>query len=278
MGQPLWSRPRPATSSWTSSATTRQETFDLDGDRLQSGEGDPSILGAPRLLFPKAPEDPTSTDLTDVLALIPHRYPLVQDGYDPIRASSDTPGTDWYTVLLIPDWQLTQAITQLKQAPWPPRGNGPSSGVTWILDHPDHLSVQVAPQAEHISADLAAVPNQQPAEWPDLLATAIGREWRAFRDWGYTVGLLQGRKPVMLPAQARPSWEVAQLAQRANLQGGFLIGLAGFLLVVGAGSRRLRDLWTPIPKERADYWPGVGVDENLPQAGTDSPSSTIPTE
>lgn len=237
------------------------------------------LLDTPQRIFPKAEAPGESTDLTDVMALVPHQYPLVRDGASPFD-DPDEPGSGWYAVLLVPDWQIVQGVSLLEQGVLPRRGSGPRSGVTWLLAHPEHLSVQVAPGAEHIPADLAAAPDPDPngGQWPDLLATAIGREWKGLRDWGYTVGLLHGRKPVFLPAKEAPPWAVAQLAQRAYLQGGFLVGLAAFLLVAGVGLRRLRDLWTPIPKERADYWPGVGVDEDIPDPASASPSSTVPAE
>lgn len=241
-------------------------------------ETETSILEQPQLLFPKAVEDPTSTDLTDVLALLRHQYPLVRDGTSTLD-DPDEPGSDWYTVLLVPDWQVVQAVSLLNTGAQPKRASGPRNGVAWLLANPQYLSVQVAPGAEQVPASSAAGPAGTDGAWPDLMATAIGREFRFVRDWGYTVGLLHGRKPVFLPAGEPVPWEVAQLAQRANLQGGFLVAMATFLFILGAGLRRFRDLWTPVPKERADYWPGVGVDDAaMPDAAADSPSATVPTE
>ena len=72
---------------------------------------------------------------------------------------------------------------------------------------------------------------------------------------------------------------MAQLAQRAYLQGGFLVGLSVLGLFVVTGMRRVRDLWSPIPRERADYWPGAGLDQAAaPDPTAYSPSSTVPTE
>ena len=254
------------------------DVFDLKEVTYAAGEiNRRPLLDTPARVFPKADEPGSSTDLTDIMALVPHQYPLVRDGASPFDDPNE-PGSDWYAVLLIPDWQIVQGVSLLERGVLPRRASGPRSGVTWLLAHPEALSVQVAPGAERLPADLAAAPDPDAGDWPDLLATAIGREWKGLRDWGYTVGLLHGRKPVFLPAAEPPTWAVAQLAQRAYLQGGFLVGLSVFMLVVGVGARRLRDLWTPVPKERADYWPGVGIDENIPDPASSSPSSTVPAE
>lgn len=255
------------------------DRFDLLDVSVQEGqETTTSILAGPELLFPNAVEDPTSTDLTDVLALLKHQYPLVRDGTSAFDNPNE-PGSDWYTVLLVPDWQVVQAVSLLAQGSQPKRAQGMRNGVAWLLANPQFLSLQVAPGAETRDIDDATESAPIEGAWPDLMATAIGREFRFVRDWGYTVGLLHGREPVFLPADGPVPWEVAQLAQRANLQGGFLAALAAFLFILGAGLRRVRDLWTPVPKERADYWPGVGLDEaDVPESAADSPSSTVPTE
>ena len=79
---------------------------------------------------------------------------------------------------------------------------------------------------------------------------------RALEDWGYTVGQTLGRSPVVLPEVDTPTWIQAREAQRAQQHSYFLLAfgaLAGFVLL---GLRRLPDLWTRVPEERAYYWPG----------------------
>ena len=74
--------------------------------------------------------------------------------------------------------------------------------------------------------------------------------------WGFTVGLLSGRSPIVLPSLNPPGWVEVANAQRA-LPEGLTLGASGLvLLMVLVGLRRVPELWLPTPEERADYWPG----------------------
>ncbi len=90
-----------------------RDLFDLMEVKMEGGEERTTpLMDAPAPLFPNADRPEGSTDLTDVLALLPHRYPMVRDGASPLD-NPDAPGSGWYTILLIPDWQLVQGITKL---------------------------------------------------------------------------------------------------------------------------------------------------------------------
>jgi hypothetical protein len=194
---------------------------------------------ASRKLFSHSAEnvDGESRDtLIDILAQAPYRYPTL--------GSPDDPGR--YVLLLVPGWQLDAARAAIEGPELPT----PADGVGWILEHPEMLYVQVRP------------PNDGP-EWPDLAEAMIGRE-NALLDWGFTVGSLEGRGPVPLPGDLDASWKQVLEAQRGESQSAFLAGIAVLATLLWLGIRRLPDLWTTVPEERVDYWPGEAAEEAAP--------------
>lgn len=76
------------------------------------------------------------------------------------------------------------------------------------------------------------------------------------QDWGYVAGQKVGRTPVVLPIDENADWVFAREAQRGRQHTLFLMMLGALLGFVGLGFRRLPDLWTRTPEERAYYWPG----------------------
>ncbi len=88
------------------------------------------------------------------------------------------------------------------------------------------------------------------------LADPMGGGSLGLLDWGYTMGFAAGRNAMVLPADEEPTWDQVSAAHRARQHTLFLVSVAISGLVVFAGLRRLPELWTPVPEERADYWPG----------------------
>ena len=198
--------------------------------------------------------------MEDLLGRIPHQYPLIERG------------GRWYTVLVIPEWQLAEARQRrermilnptktMQQAVYrAPRSE--MDGVAWVLQHPELLRVQVRPESV-----------QEREEWPDL-AVAIQGGRLGVRDWGYTAGLLGGRSPVALPQAEEVDWRQVVLAQRGQQQSYIVAAFVILGLSLLTGIRRLSELWLPIPEERADYWPGVG---DTPEAdnGPERPGAVL---
>lgn len=183
-------------------------------------------------------------EMLDILERVPYEYPLVE-------AEGKS-----YTLLFVPGWQLAEAARRFlgatEDADQPLSRPLPDAGpvadaVAWILDHPEHLLVQVRPST---GTDPAT------REWPDLWTTA-GRGPASTRFWGYTAGMLAGRAPVFVLSPSAPDVGAVQVAQRAVNQGLSLLSLILVLLGLWTGVRRVPQLWRPRPTERADYWPGV---------------------
>ena len=86
------------------------------------------------------------------------------------------------------------------------------------------------------------------------------------QDWGYTVGQLAGRSPVVLPSDKRVAWEVSADAQRYKQHSYFIFAVFILLTLVIGGFRRISDFWTPIPEERAYYWPGRQASNDAQEA------------
>ena len=215
----------------------------------RADSGDPGEYGVERM--------------EDLLGRLPQQYPLIErDGHR-------------YTVLLIPEWQLAEARqrwermklnpTKTMQQPVYRAPRAELDGVSWILQHPELLRVQVRPDAD-----------SEALEWPDL-AVAIQGGTLGVRDWGYAAGLLGGRAPVVLPQKEPVRWAQVVQAQRGQQQS---FAVAAFVLLALAfltGFRRLSELWLPIPEERADYWPGVG-DQAAEDNAPDGPSGMLSTQ
>ncbi len=185
--------------------------------------------------------DDSTLGLSDVLARLPHRFPYVDGEGGP------------YTVLMIPNWQLVEALARLERDQALPadlkdvrRPMGtPPVGVTdavgYVLGHPEMLLVQIER-------------NPGDDRWPNVANILRGN----FGPWGYTVGLREGRARIVLPHDEPPSWEQTARAQRAREHAAMIAAL--FLLFFGGlrGFGRLRELWARVPEERAHYWPALG--------------------
>ena len=203
--------------------------------------------------------------MTDLLARVPYYYPTVGPKDDPER----------YVLLLVPNWQIVEGLRRMGgDNPDPDRpkataGGGAQYGVGYVLEHPEVLFVQVPDPRQAANAE-----SDDPEDdtWLDLTEIMGGGAW-GLRNWGYTVGMLSGRKPVALPAKDIPSWDQTAVAQRAKHQSVFLGAVALLCFFLIAGVRRLPDLWTEIPEERVDYWPGVPADSG--EEG-DDPSKKAP--
>jgi hypothetical protein len=193
-------------------------------------------------------EENGTLGLVDIVSKIPYRYPTV----------GDTDDTERYTVLLIPNWQLVEGIRRLYakdvSSPRANAGQGVQDGVGWILEHPEHLYLMVP---------------RDPAEY-DHLDTGKEIEWLNIakvmapgyvRDFGYATGMLAGRSPIALPGVTVPTWDQVVMAQRAIQQSIFLGSVTLLFVFVAAGLGRVRDLWTRVPEERVEFWPGPPQEE-----------------
>ena len=190
------------------------------------------------VLFSETPSrkgDDELRGLTDILSTIPHTYPSIGTADDPDR----------YTALIVPNWQIVEALRRLSaghpKLPMPTGGTDDLDGVGWVLAHPELLQLKVRSMGS------------RPDDWMALTGAlepgVLGR-------WGFAVGLLSGRSPIVLPSLTPPTWPEVARAQRALAQG-LTMGAGGLMaLLVLVGLRRLPELWLPIPEERADYWPG----------------------
>jgi hypothetical protein len=204
--------------------------------------------------------------IKDILAMVPHTYPQV----------GPTDDSDRYTVLLIPNWQLVEAIRRLDAAE-NAQGEkakkdalstsmrtslkGSFDGVGWVMEHPEALFIQVAVTRADGETDEA---------WPNLSTSLAGHTGQA-RAWGYTTGLLSGRKPIALVSPDAPTFSQAATGQRAPHHGIFLGSLTALLLLVGAGLSRLNHLWARLPEERVAYWPGKDLENAEAGEGMEAP-------
>ncbi len=212
---------------------------------------DPTDEDGVGTLVPERPlferSDSGELGLIDIVSKIPYRYPVVGDGQDDER----------YTLLVIPNWQLVEAIRRQETGdygkPRPSAGVGVQDGVGWILEHPEHLYVMVPsdPQAfDHLDPSAAGM------EWLN-----VARPMSRGLQWGYTTGMLAGRAPIALPGPVEPTWIQASTAQRATPHGIFLGAIAVLLFVFASGITRLRDLWMRVPEERVEFWPGPAEED-----------------
>jgi hypothetical protein len=135
-----------------------------------------------------------------------------------------------------------------------------ADGVSHVLEHPETLFVQVL------------VDDGDEERWLNLTEVMSG----GLRDWGYTVGYVAGRSPIALPTDGVPTWEQVVLAQRARAHGAFLAALAAVSVFLVGGLRRLPELWTRVPEERADYWPGLETEREPPPANAAINPSSMP--
>lgn len=208
-----------------------------------------------------------SASLEDVLAKVPQRYPLLLDE----RVAR--------TVLLVPNWQIVEALRQIASADAEVRGAVADlppgeliDGVSFLLSHPGHLYVQIRPRSDALAdacaPEVAAAEDAPATTWPNLSGVLQSRTLG--EPWGYTVGLLDGRSAVVLPRRQAPSWAQTVAAQRGFEQAALLISLFTVFGIFLLALRRLPDLWARIPTERAWYWPGaakaVPAEANLGEA------------
>ncbi len=217
-------------------------------DRPEGGDGEGWSAGA---------------GMTDLLARVPYYYPVVGPPEDEER----------YVLLLVPNWQIVEGLRRLfseERHPDRPKataGTGVQYGVGWVLEHPEYLFVQVPDPRNEKVAEKEELADET---WLDL-TEIMGGGTGGLRNWGYTVGMLSGRKPVALPGKDSPAWKQASLAQRAKHQSLFLGGVAVLAFFLLVGLRRVPDLWTRIPEERVDYWPGVPADDGEEGGGGKPP-------
>lgn len=135
-------------------------------------------------------------------------------------------------------------------------------GVGWIVNNPHHLFVQVPTISQqrnsfsildHLPGKTEALPNGKPN-----IMDAVGgaADNLGTRNWGYTVGLLSGRSPVVSVGKKRLSWEQSAEVQHARQHSYFIVAFCSLVLFCFVGIRRFPDYWTNTPQERAYYWPG----------------------
>jgi len=257
-----------------------------NGDpRIEVTLGDEVVLPEKDLFAKLTDADPdqggdAARGLTDVLAFVPYTLPTVGPRDEPDR----------YTVLLIPNWQLRDRFKAMALAA--PQNEElaearkAENAVTWLLEHPDYLVLQVADgealaaasqpslvdQVVDLVTGLLPKGEEEQAAGPRLptLSTVLGVGGFGVRDWGFIVGQDRAHTPIVLPLATAPSRAQALTAHRAWNHGAFLL----FALVGGTlcalGLRRIPDLWTSVPEERATYWPGRRTDAAGPQLGSSS--------
>jgi hypothetical protein len=190
--------------------------------------------------------DSGEVGLVDLVSRIPYRYPTVGDDFDPDR----------YTVLIVPNWQLVEGVRRLHagnlEKPRATAGDGEQDGVGWLLEHPESLFVMVPRAPAAAAAPEAEVTSDA---WLNIAGVMSGGALK-LRDWGYSVGMLAGRSPIVLPGVVTPTWAQVTAAQRAAPHSMVLGASAALLVLLAAGIVRLRDLWSRVPEERVDFWPG----------------------
>ncbi|HMV65374.1 MAG TPA: hypothetical protein PKA64_00895 [Myxococcota bacterium] len=194
--------------------------------------------------------DSGEVGLVDMVSRIPYRYPTVGDELDPDR----------YTVLIVPNWQLVEGIRRLHagalERPRATAGEGDQDGVGWLLQHPEWLYVMVPREPASTPAPPSGEPDDGSADaWLNVAGVMSGGTG-GLRDWGYAVGMLAGRAPIVLPGIVTPTWSQVLAAQRAA-QHSLVLGASAILFgLLASGLVRLRDLWSRVPEERVDFWPG----------------------
>jgi hypothetical protein len=188
-------------------------------------------------------------------------------------------------VLLIPNWQIVEGLRRLEsesgEQVMGAAGAGIQDGVGYVLQHPELLNVKVRSleDAKAGGQRMQVLPDgteEMTAEWYNIGSSLRGGiagrlPWVSY---GYTTGMLSGRKPIALLGFTDPTWGQVSAAQRAGYQGLFLGALALLSVLMFAGIRRVRDLWGTVPEERVDFWPGqvLGGDEEEGEA----PAADVP--
>ena len=141
-------------------------------------------------------------------------------------------------------------------------------GVGWVLRNPEHLFVQVQTHKESkegfsIVDYLALEKKSNDDAQPNLMA-AVGESASKLgvRNWGYTVGILFGRAPIVSLGDKRLSWEQSSYVQHAKQHSYFILGFSVLGVFLFVGFRRFPDYWSRTPQERAYYWPGRQADNS----------------
>ncbi len=149
-------------------------------------------------------------------------------------------------------------------------GEGVFDAVGWILENPKQLFVQVGTRPKEndgfdIMKWLGTGTTSDATALPNLVGVASGGVL-GLHDWGYTVGQIAGRSPIVLPLEERVPWITAARAQRYKQHSYFIFCAFVLLSLLITGLRRITDFWTPIPEERAYYWPGRQASNATPKA------------
>lgn len=215
-------------------------------------DGVPLLAERPLFGPETTPTEGQERALVDLLAQVPLEYPALGPagaaaGADPYR----------YTILLVPNWQIAEGLEEIQVAQ---AASGAPDAVGWVLRHPETLFVQVSSRAatgQHAGGEGEI--------WWALQRGMVGEGW-APRHWGYAVGHLFGRQPIVLPGGLEPTWAQSLEAHRAGAHALVLLSAAALLLVVGRGLVRVRDLWITVPEERVTWWPGVQAPPTAPKA------------
>ena len=143
-------------------------------------------------------------------------------------------------------------------SPMPSASLGVQDAVGWILEDPEHLYIQVDPLTDRLKLQRRSRRNRRNEEeknTPNLAGVTSGGDL-GIQDWGYTVGQLAGRGPIVLPQPERAKWEVSSQAQRAKEHALFIVSSFILFGIFLTGLRRISDFRTRTPEERAYYWPG----------------------
>jgi hypothetical protein len=141
-------------------------------------------------------------------------------------------------------------------------------GVGWILNNPQNLFVQVPTYSEEgpsfsILDYLPGRSDVSTSGKPNIMDAVGGAAGKlGIRNWGYTVGLLSGRAPIVSLGTSRLSWEQSAKVQHARQHSYFIVAACLLCLFLFVGLRRFPDYWTNTPQERAYYWPGRQADND----------------
>ena len=151
----------------------------------------------------------------------------------------------------------------------PNGGQGIYDGVGWLLANPKHLYIQV-PTVEDVKEgfqimDYLIEKKESSSEQLPNLADATSGGFAGMQNWGYSVGLLNGRSPIALPIAERLEWDISARSQRSSEHSIFIVALFVLLFFVISGFRRIGDYWMRTPEERAYYWPGRQSSQDGPK-------------